>query len=1276
MLNMKNKSRIFALICALMLIFTVLPSGVSAAPATIYINAENVVSGGQNVGYYDTSASGTLESPWVSATYSYTVILRGKEWVKYEVKAPAAGEYTLLLRYGKGPNGTISITAENQSTGEVKTGSLDGTETYYGSMQDVAIGKFNLKAGKNVIVIKDPGDAIYMDMVILEPVIDKSGELDFSAKEGPYIKHFLPCVVEGEDYDIGTTGSKSADGKNNKGKYRKNDPLDIDEISKNSNEYYLILNSDEYANYTVECEYTDVYNLSVDLINEGTAQFYIDDCEQPIELTKAEKGESTLSQNVYLKKGTHVVKVQPKNGEISLDKFSFTASENYENVFDPENAVVKEDVVVEESKNEVYKELYVSENGSDDNDGSKNAPYKTIAKAKETVRTLRDSMTGDIYVYIEPGYYKQLETLTFDPQDGGKDNFNVIYKGATPFKESVIGGGTHITGWEKTDNEIYKAHFDSENDIRNLYVNDVPAFRARTKYTYKPTGFYTNEGSKYNQDGMTFNRKNFPTEFYDPSRMECWWIVEWNNYYTPIKDITYEEDSVRVEMEQPYFGQYDPNGFSSPIRSASPTVFINDLTLLDEPGEFYFDMKNKTIYYFPREGETLDNVYAGETEILIKADGTPENKIKNLYFERLSFKHGAYYETNTGISTSQADIVHDYDSDRSAIYTGKVLPGQVAFNHVDNVRVTDCHFVGLGSCALSLYDGVINTKVIGNVFNDISGSAVSISNFRPKNIMPEGMERCKNIEFSNNLIRRVSYEYRASPAITNYYSTNVTISHNDIEDVPYSGISNGWGWGEFDNKEDGNHNICYNRIVNVMDTHDGAHIYTLGPCRGTKIYGNYLWKTLDYRGGIYLDEGSGYYEVYNNVVGGSGDSYWFYGRPNARLSNNVVHDNFSDTDSKSVDEKNVNYYSNKVEKAGANGNWSAEAQAIIDNAGLEDAYSHLYAKAEILPAAANYVKTRPNDTFKGRNEWVAPGGYINYFEPKGLTPNVYASGDIGDTEVGEWEEYEVPIFKSGKHKFIIQAGTAVEGTELRLTVDGEVLIDNLSIPQNDDKSWATHEIEGGEYYLEKGTHIVRIEHAKQNFMFGPFKFVNGDDLIASDPEYDEGKLPSEILAEEPCPFDDLKTHWSKENVLNLYDAGHIKGVSETLFAPDREITLYETLLLAMRVSGEDETKWTEKLTELGLSDKIATANNAVTREEFCDVIMKFYAQKTGPYNLTADYNAYSDFSEISEKYYSAVWGAKTAHLMSGDTAGNFNPKNTLTRGEAATVIDRFSALIN
>lgn len=73
-----------------------------------------------------------------------------------------------------------------------------------------------------------------------------------------------------------------------------------------------------------------------------------------------------------------------------------------------------------DNKGNVWKEIYVSNDGSDSNSGTKDKPFKTIKRAKEFVREINDNMQGDIIVNILSGTYYLDEQLDFDNNDSGK----------------------------------------------------------------------------------------------------------------------------------------------------------------------------------------------------------------------------------------------------------------------------------------------------------------------------------------------------------------------------------------------------------------------------------------------------------------------------------------------------------------------------------------------------------------------------------------------------------------------------------------------------------------------------------------------------------------------------------------------------------------------------------------------------------------------------------------------------------------------------------------
>ena len=319
----------------------------------------------------------------------------------------------------------------------------------------------------------------------------------------------------------------------------------------------------------------------------------------------------------------------------------------------------------------------------------------------------------------------------------------------------------------------------------------------------------------------------------------------------------------------------------------------------------------------------------------------------------------------------------------------------------------------------------------------------------------------------------------------------------------------------------------------------------------------------------------------------------------------------------------------------------------------------------------------PKSGRSGRNAWIIAGTFKEYYKPGNEIPTVYAAGTIGNTSVGEWEKWEVEILESGKYNLIIQCGNGAEKAHPKASiyVDDMLFHEGKDVPNFVPGKWTVGEIPCGEIYLDKGIHTLKIEQVDSNFLVGPFKFAKGEDLIESDPEYDEGKLPSEIAAEEPIIFNDIVGHWAEDSILSLYNEKLIKGTSENEFSPEKNITLNETMIIVSRILGEDESKIGDKLSEIGYANMISEVNNPIKREDFCDILMKIYSSLKGNYKITVDYKAYNDFSEINVNNQPSIWGAKELGLFKGDNNNNFNPQKTLTRAEAATVINRLSIML-
>jgi hypothetical protein len=173
--------------------------------------------------------------------------------------------------------------------------------------------------------------------------------------------------------------------------------------------------------------------------------------------------------------------------------------------------------------------------------------------------------------------------------------------------------------------------------------------------------------------------------------------------------------------------------------------------------------------------------------------------------------------------------------------------------------------------------------VQGCRFDDISGSAIQVGDVsREDHHPPDPRRTVARNRIANNLVTRIGVEYEDSIGVFCGYTDGTVIEHNEIADLPYSGVSVGWGWGMPDAGGSAyaspvvydqptvcrNNRIEFNHIHHVMQRrNDGGGIYTLSRQPGTVIRGNHLHDNgPGGPGGIYLDEGSSEIEVTGNAV--------------------------------------------------------------------------------------------------------------------------------------------------------------------------------------------------------------------------------------------------------------------------------------------------------------------------------------------------------------------------------------------------------------------------
>lgn len=1255
-----------------------------------------------------------------------------EEWFEYKIKIQVPGNYYIGMYASHiGATVTFAVSVDGEKVGE---GILtpNGSWTDFSTLTELA--NYSFSKGTHTVRITNLHAGVHIKHFEIGGISEGNSNTDFSRKSGAYKKVYLPSIINAEEYDIGSEAGLSNDGINSGVTYRKEDPLDVFYKTGSESDYYLRLNMFESANYTFSVINEEIFAMTLKASGIATIYVYLDDMPYPLIYNFSSRDYTrTIPVNIRLSAGEHKIKVECAKNLVCLDSITFSTVQNVDEYLTEESFMSEIGEIVDETKtteepdydsldapNEIYKEIYVAPNGNDSLSGEKDAPFATVERALKEVASSTKDMTGDIVVNFASGHYSIDETQKLSNEHGGKNGYNVIFRGEDENNKPVLSGGQKVTGWKKHNELIWRAPVSGVDEVRNLYVNDYPAVRARSKYKYVFNEVYKVEGSKYRQDGIITNSGNFP-EFSQPQYLETYWPIVWKLMIHPVADIKEEDGKTTIIMDQPGWNYYSTMTNQNNPHIGSTFYLVNAMELLDEPGEFYYNKDDGFVYYYPYKAEDMSTAetYIGKTEILFDIKGSSkDNKLTNIVFDNIAFRHGAWDEVSkVGITMRQSDESMDLERRTTTNEDGTSVlksPGQVCINNAENISITNCDFACIGSSALQFTDSVKNVKIEGNLLRDVNGAGVIIG--APHHSTADGKlektntETCKNFMIRNNVFTRIAYEYQHQTAISVYYEANINIINNDISHTPYSGISAGWGWEDTKGRSEHHKNIkiMNNHIYGCMENLiDGGPIYTLGNLGGGEIAYNYIEHTDSMYGAIYLDAGSSEEVVHHNVIENV-QNVWLVLQNGYAAKDDFIFDNYSNSSNlmESGNKDNTVYEEPYILE---DGNYPQEAINIMNEAGLESEYKYLLDKAK-LPSWMEAVNLRaPKQVFVpeanqgAKFGWIQAEDYIQgkqgetYYDTKnqvynnpyraegvGLLKTSFKAGEyegyvVHECSPGEWMTYKVRIPEDGEYTFKVNAAHSyAKGSKFNLYVDDVLVIEN-GIVQKGDLNWSEMVVTSFDgIYMTAGEHIVKYEYSDSGHYLDAIGFFS--DKIPPDeevdpnkdsPDYDEGIY---VYEQEISGFEDISGHYAEADIIAMENADIINGVDEKTFAPEGKLTKEQTVWICMRAANIPFTmnNWKNVAFETGMifDDADYDGSQPITREEFAHILMCAYRSIHGNIDMSTDIL----IEEISKEYYEDVIGAYKLGLLKGDTNGLFRPKDGLTRAEAAVAAKRLLEL--
>ena len=490
-------------------------------------------------------------------------------------------------------------------------------------------------------------------------------------------------------------------------------------------------------------------------------------------------------------------------------------------------------------------------------------PDSSLTDAVRKARELRRLGKAEtVTIYLAPGTYTLNEPLRLRPEDSG---LTISGEGA------IISGGMPITGW-KRQGKLLVADVPDFNgrpiDFRQLWVNGRKAVRARDVSDFEQM-YRIRANDKKRQTLWVPKEAVAPllqggklradSRYAELVLHEMWCVANLR-----IKDITIQGDSAGIRFHQPeakvQFEHPWPSPMTPDTQHPSPFYLTNAKVLLNDPGEWYHDIREHKLYYMPREDEGTQpkEAVVPVVETLVECIGTAERPVRNIYIKGVTFSHTTWmrpsmqghvplqagmYLTEAYKLRPQIDRPNNHKLDNQG-WLGRA-DAAVEISWGENIRFEGCTFRHLGGSGLDYITGCKGGSVSGCTFSDIAMNGYVCGSFSPAGLethLPyqptDFREVCTSQTVEQSEFEDVTNEDWGCVAICAGYVSGITIEHNTIHNVSYTGISLGWGWNRDlvcmkDNKVHAN--LIYDYAQHMYDC---AGIYTLGNQPGTMITEN------------------------------------------------------------------------------------------------------------------------------------------------------------------------------------------------------------------------------------------------------------------------------------------------------------------------------------------------------------------------------------------------------------------------------------------------------